>query len=235
MAFLSLAKGDPNARELLQQAIRARYALRPIMLDSVRLSLMGKGQGVLGLPVQRKITLSLVAVNQWRWEETRKLLGIIPAGVTATMLENGIYYENNGKTLLQSDSAEVVQGIRRQLWGMLAFFLTPLTAQGVTLKSVDAQTIEVSRDSDTNDLVTLCVHGDGNIAIQARCHDSSSNQPVNLTISSQGLVQTLNGFSVPTQIVFAWGSSKSETFTVTGVEVNPAIAPAEISLAPRSA
>src|SRR4051794_20697992 len=73
MSFLSLAKGDPAARNLLQRAIRARYGIRPLAIDSVRMTLSKLGKGPLGLPARTEIIVSALVPNHWQWSEARRI------------------------------------------------------------------------------------------------------------------------------------------------------------------
>src|SRR5689334_23721585 len=67
MSFLSLSAGDPAARNLLQKAIKARYGLRPLPVDSVRLTMTTRAKGPLGLPATAAVTVSFIAPTHWRW------------------------------------------------------------------------------------------------------------------------------------------------------------------------
>jgi hypothetical protein len=61
--FLSLARGDFEARNLLKEAVLARYAARPVPLEKLRLTLRRQARIWLGVPLKsssRRLTLSLI-------------------------------------------------------------------------------------------------------------------------------------------------------------------------------
>src|SRR4051794_27388820 len=101
MTFLSLSRGDPAARELLERAIRARYGLRPPALDSRRLWMTSRGKGPLGLPVTVHTTASYISPNQWRWEQTRKLFGLTLSNSVVT-LDRVTFYEQTKDQVTKS-------------------------------------------------------------------------------------------------------------------------------------
>ena len=63
MAFLSLARGDSQARALLQRAIRARYGVRPLLVESVRIEMTGKSKGPLGFPLKATVLAAVRAAG----------------------------------------------------------------------------------------------------------------------------------------------------------------------------
>ncbi len=76
MSFLSLATGDPAARNLLQKAIRARYGVRPQPAESIRVWMTSRAKVPLGLPATAHVTLLFVTPAHWRWDREVKLFGL---------------------------------------------------------------------------------------------------------------------------------------------------------------
>src|SRR5262245_6817766 len=145
MSFLSLSKGDPAARALLQRAIRARYGLRPLPIDNARFTLTGQGKGPLGLPVTLLVNHMFIASSHLRWDETRKLFGI-GLGQISLSYHDGEGYEGKGPTVTKLDAAQAT-GLRRRLWCEVAAMLTPLTTAGMVLKAVDERTFQAMQEA----------------------------------------------------------------------------------------
>src|SRR5258708_11503781 len=204
MSFLSLSRGDPAALELLQRAVRARYGLRPMPVDSIRFSLVGQVKGPLGLPVQVLSTVSYAGLNRWRWDEARKLLGIFTLGTFSASFDDQAYYERRGKDLTRHDDAQFVGGARCVLWAHLSFLLTPLTMEGVTLKSVDDTTFQAIRDKAPQEVATIRLEGDDQISVETDCFHPFARQVLKWEIIGQGGLQTLDGFTIPNKIVYLW-------------------------------
>src|SRR5215467_8687492 len=125
MSFLTLARGDADALSLLKRAVAARYGLRPTVIDSARLSTIGKAKGPLGLPVQVLTTASYVGASHWRWQQTRKLFGLM-LGSSLASFDGGAYYERIDNAIHQNNEPAAVQSARSRLWAELAIFLAPM-------------------------------------------------------------------------------------------------------------
>src|SRR5579859_4222751 len=128
MSFLSLSKGDPAARALLQRAIRARYGLRPVPFDSLRLWLSRTQKGPLGLPVRIVRTISYSGTSYWRQDEVQRLLSV-PIRRLSESFNADAYFERKGNVVTKVDDPTQSQGIRRLVWLNRAIMLTPLTMQ----------------------------------------------------------------------------------------------------------
>jgi hypothetical protein len=230
MSFLSLSKGDPAARDLLQRAISARYGLRPLPLESVRLGLIGHGRGPLGLPVNVIITYSFITGSQWRSDHIRKLFGLV-IGRCGASFDGDAYYERNGKATTRSDDPRVVDGMRKRLWTEAASLLTPLTAPGVTIKALDDCTFQAILDSNPASVATIRLNPDHTVAaVEARCYHPNHRQELRLCIKPEGGLQTINGFIVPRQITYGWEDQPADTFAVSSAEANPQIPLSEFSM-----
>ncbi|MEP7285770.1 MAG: hypothetical protein ABI947_08380 [Chloroflexota bacterium] len=222
MSFLSLARGDREARDLLQRAIRARYGQRPIAIESVRLSMTARSKGPFGLPAQQTVTAAYVAEGRWRWDQSTKLFGF-SLGQSEVAFINDHYYERAKNISHQKDSPETVQAVRRRLWSELAFFLTPLTVLGVTVTTVDDHTFRAVRDLQPSDSATILLGEGDTVSVQTEAYRPTPGRVEPLTISSQGELQMFEGFIVPKRIVYRWGDASAEVFTVIKAEANPTI------------
>ena len=230
MSFLSLSRGDPQARDLLQKAIRARYGLRPLPLDSVRLWMTGKGQGPLGLFTTVTVTMSLIPGSHWRWEQTGHLLGITTGSFTVTY-DGGAAYERRGGSVTQANDPAIVQGARCRLWLESASMLTPLTAPDVTLKAVDERTFQAMPEPESNDTATIRLNADDTVAaVEASCYHAGQKCEKLFVIQPAGGLQTLEGFTVPRQLVYQWDGERPQRFNVIRAEANPKIPLTEFTM-----
>jgi hypothetical protein len=230
MSFLSLAKGDPAARNLLQRAIRARYGVRPLSLDSLRLNLTRRDKGPLGLPAKVFITASIVAPEHWRWEQVHKLFGI-PYKTSLSSFDSCAFFEHSGKSAVQTEEPQVVAGLRCRVWSEIASLLTPLTSNEVILKTVDEQTFRAYRESQPDNVVTIRLNEDDTVAaVEIPCYRPADKRELLLSIQPTGGLQTLEGFTLPKQIVYQWDGSPSETFDVVHAEANPQIPLTEFTI-----
>ncbi len=230
MSFLSLATGDPAARNLLQKAIRARYGARPQAAESLRLWMTGRAKGPLGLPAASSVTLAFVAPARWRWDHEVKFLGL-RLKQSSCRFNGEVYGERTGNVVTHISDEQAIQGIRCRLWGEIAALLTPLMARGVTLKALDKSSFQACLDSIPGSTVTIRLNEDGTVlAVESTCYHAADQPCVLLSIRPQGGLQTLDGFSVPKQIVYQWGNEPPEVFTVVKAEVNPRIPVEEFTL-----
>lgn len=229
MSFLSLSKGDPAARELLQRAIRARYGIRPVPVDNLRIWLSRPDKGPLGLPVRLSRTLSFSGATHWRQDDAQKLFGPSVKQVTASF-EPLACYEKIGRAVKRLDNADVLRAARRFVWNHIAFMLTPLTMEGVTLKLVDDNSFQAIRDADTTAIATISLDGSDGINVQGEAYHPLAGQITKMKLCGQGPLQTFEGLAIPDQLVYQWGDEQPETFTVTKVAVNPDIPKSEFAL-----
>jgi hypothetical protein len=230
MSFLSLSRGDPAARDLLQRAMRARYGIRPLPVESMRLEMVRQDKGALGLPVRIVVTNGFITASHWRRDQVRKLFGLT-IGKSSASFDGTTYYRRRGRAVTQSREPRVVQGMVCRLWLEAAFLLTPLTAPQVTVKSIDACTFEAKPESAADNGVTIRLNPDDTVAaVETRCFHPDFEREMNFTVRPSGGLQTLNGFTVPRQITEQWDDEPAETFDVTKAEVNPSLPLAEFSM-----
>jgi hypothetical protein len=230
VSFLSLAKGDPAARDLLQRAVRARYGLRPLPLESVRFEMTGQRRGLLGLPVRVNVTTCFITDSHWRWDETWRLLGLLRNAFSVSFDSGSVYFRQGTNVEPTNDSA-ALQGARRRLWGEACALLTPLTMPGVVLKSVDAQTFEASPENQPEDVAQLRLSTDDTLdSVRTEGFHPELRQVLPLVIRPTGGLQTLEGFTLPRQVTYEWGGDIRQTFTIGKAEANPKIPLTEFTM-----
>jgi hypothetical protein len=225
MAFLSLSKGDPAARTLLQRAIRARYGLRPLPVDNARFELLGKGKGPLGLPISIAVTLSFITATHWRWDQQRKLFGITIEQSSISFHDGEGYQREKGKTTKIEDP-QAIEGLRHRLWGEVSLSLTPLTMSGVVLQAVNDQSFKALQESQPDNVVVISLNPDDTVAyVETQGYRSADFPSMLMRLKPDGGLQAFEGFTVPKQVVYQWGNDTTETFKVVKAEANSNLSP----------
>ncbi len=230
MSFLSLAKGDPAARDLLQRAVRARYGLRPLPLESVELEMVGQRRGWLGLPVRVHVVSRIVTDSHWRWDETWKLFGL-PLHYFSTSFDSGAVYYRVGNQVEQASDPVAIQGARRRLWGEACALLTPLTMPGVVLKSLGEKSLQASPENQPDDVAEIRFNADDTVdSVRTEAYYAELRQVLPLTIRPAGGLQTLDGFTLPRQVIYEWGNQRFRILTIVRAVANPKIPLTEFTM-----
>lgn len=230
MSFLSLAKGDPAARDLLQRAIRARYSLRPLPIDSIRLEMTGTRRGPLGLPAIVAVQTCFVTGSHWRWDERWTVFGFQINQFSLSFDSGALYFCKSDK-VERDMSPDVLQAMRRRLWGETSAFLTPLTMPGVVLKFTAPHTFTASPEAESDDVSELHTNDDDTLDfVRADAYQSELRKPCRVTIRPTGGLQTLEGFPVPKQLIYEWEGADTQTLTIIKAELNPKIPLTEFTM-----
>ena len=230
MSFLSLAKGDPAARDLLQRAVRARYGLRPLPIESARMELAAQRKGWLGLPVKVSVVMSFVTDSHWRWDEQWRLLGL-PINSFSVSYDSGFVYHRKGQTVERSNDVPVIQNAHRRLWGEASALLTPLTMPGVVLKFVSERIFTASPENNPDITAEIRLNADDTVdVVRTDGYHPELRQVHPLGIRPVGGLQTLDGFTVPKQVTYEWGNLDPQTFTIVKAEANPKIPLTEFTM-----
>jgi len=205
MAFLSLSKGDPASRKLLQGAIRMRYGVRPQSLDSVWLALSAKQKGFFPTIIT---ATAAYGPNQWRWTEQRRVL----------FFKRGSLEED----LSKATDPNVIEGFRRVAWAFRALMLTPLAQEGVVLQAVPGRAFQTYHEASPEDVaIVYLTPDDGIAAVEVERYRPSDRKRLQFMIRPEGQLITFNGLIVPSVLSFQWGSEPPFAYTVTDAVPNP--------------
>jgi hypothetical protein len=227
-----LARAEPEARALLQRALRARYGIRPVPVESIRLHMMGAARGPLGLPVRVERVGAYVGTTHWRVESQHKLFGVSLRRCVESF-DGGAVFIAEGKLVTGHSDPLVLASYRRRLWAVNALFLTPLTGEHTTLKMAGERVIQAISDANTDDVATLTFNPDDTLAqVEVQRYRLQDQRTLAFVLRPENGLQTLNEFVVPVRIAFQWADSPAEVFSVTGVELNPRIPLTEFTMQP---
>lgn len=228
--FLSLSRGDKEAQDLLQRAVSARYGLRPVMIESLRLTMSGKSKGLFGLPVKVQVHSAYVGMTHWRWEQSSKLLGLTTAK-TIESFDAGAYYRAERGRVQAFQDPRIVESYRRRIWAMQALFLTPLTQDGAILKVAGDRAFQAIPEAHPEDVATVYLHPDFTVAaIEIERFRPMDERRLPYMLRPEGGLVTLNELVLPAQITYQWGGGEPVTYSVVGTEVNPVIPLTEFTM-----
>lgn len=203
--FLSLAKGDFEARNLLKEAVLARYATRPLPLEAVVLTLRRRERTFLGLPLTVTVEAAYAEPDRWLWQETRRLLGI--------------RLGRRVESLDDQTEPSLRESLRRQQWAFRALLLTPLTREGITLRAVAERAFQAVEDAQPEAIATLYLKPDYSLAaVEVERYRPSDKRRLPYTLRPEGGYQNLNGVNLPLQIAEQWGSEPSRLYTISAVQ-----------------
>lgn len=204
--FLSLAKGDLAARNMLKEAVIARYATRPMPCEALVLTLARQGRAFLGLPVAITTEVAYAEPDRWQRRETRRFFGL-PLGTHTETLDG------------QSDPL-LQESLRRQQWAFRALMLTPLTREGVTLTSVAERAFQAVHDDQPERVATLYLNPDYSLAaVEIERYRPSDKRRLPYMLRPEGGFQNIDNMNLPTQIAEQWGSESSTLYTVRGAQM----------------
>jgi hypothetical protein len=205
--FLSLARGDFEARNLLKEAVLARYAARPVPLEKLRLTLRRQARIWLGVPLTIVIEAAYAEPDQWSWRERHKLFGVVIGGQREALAE-------------QTDPA-LRESLHRQQWAFRALMLTPLTREGVTVRAVAERAFQAVHDDQPEAIATIYLKPDYNVAaVEIERYRAADKRRLPYTLRPEGGYQTFDGINLPAQIAEQWGSESSLLYAVKAAQAD---------------
>lgn len=157
MPVLLLCHGDEQAKNLLRDAISARYGTNPPALEKLCIEFSGRSHIKLGpipLWVPFEATIYLHFPTHIRTDYIVKPMGV------AIQQYCESYDGNTYRHVRRNQSAEVIQdeqliqSVRRRLWAFTAMLLTPLSEMYVRLQSSDKLSF-IAQNTKLNDAVKV--------------------------------------------------------------------------------
>lgn len=203
--FLSLAKGDFEARNMLKEAVIARYATRPLPLEAAVLTLQRRERVLLGLPLTVTVQAAYAEPDRWLWQETRRLFGI--------------QLGNRSESPAEQSDPLLRESLLRQQWAFRALLLTPLTREGVTLRAVAERAFQAVHEAQPEAIVTLYLKPDHTLAaVEVERYRPSDKRRLPYMLRPEGGYQSIDGVNLPVQISEQWGSEPSLVYRVTAIQ-----------------
>jgi hypothetical protein len=207
MPVLLLAQGDPQAKNLLRQAIEARYGGRPPVIESLRIDFKGRVRAKVG-PINTWVPVDATACfrfpNQMRWDFTARPMGVpVRRGVDAF---DGTTYRSvrdSGKPATISDEPSI-SSTRRQLWAIAALLLTPLGEHHVKLTATGEDSFDAA-NSQINDSVSLHLRPNKTLDhVQVECLNPAVNKQRTFFLRISQEFGEVNELMLPRKVSAFW-------------------------------
>lgn len=233
MPVLLLAQGDSKAKDMLRNAIEARYGLQPPALESLRIDFKGRVRTKVG-PIATWVPVDATAhflfPNAMRWDFTVRPVGVtIQRGIEA--FDGTVYRRTRGgsEPTVISD-AEAVQSIQRRLWAIAALLLTPLGEMFVTLALKDEACFE-ALNTEIQAAVSLCLLDNNTLhSVTVPCLNPDSGNIQNFIIQLSEEQTPVDEFMLPRKISTFWDDAPYFEVDPVAVQSNPEIPPSVFTL-----
>lgn len=225
MPALLLAQGDPQAKNLLRQAIEARYGITPPVIESLQIEFKGRVRTKLGF-VSTWVPVDATAYfrfpNHMRWDFTARPLGVpVRRGVEA--FDGSTYRSGRGGAPTVEMDEQKTSSTRRQLWAIAGLLLTPLGEHFVKLTSGNENCFEAT-NTQLNDAVSVYLRPSKTIDyLQVTCWNPETNREEAFYLRLSEEQKPVNGFMLPTKISAFWGDNAFYEVEPAKVENNPEI------------
>ncbi len=226
MPVLLLAQGDNNAKDLLRNAIEARYSLRPPALDSLKINFNGRTRVKVG-PVNTWVPLELTAYFAFpiamRWDFVAKPMRLpVQRGVEAY---DGEFYRSvrgNKEPRIIQDEAQV-QSIRQRLWAIAATLLTPLSDLFVRLDSTGDNSLRAI-NTRLDDAAEIFTREDHTIEqVKVHCLNPDKGEMSDFIIRLSEEQKHIDELIIPAKFSMYWNDDLAFEIEPQAVESNPAI------------
>jgi hypothetical protein len=233
MPVLLLAQGDPQAKNLLRQAIEARYGLRPPVIESLRIDFKGRARAKVG-PITTWVPVDASAQfrfpNQMRWDFTVRPFGLpVHRGVEAF---DGTTYRiarGNSTPTIINDEAHI-SSMRRRLWAIAALLLTPLGEHFVKLAANGDNSFEAA-NTQLHDAVNLNLRSNNTLDyVQVKCLNPDTEQQQTFFMRLSEDQSAVNDLMLPCKISTFWDDNPYYEVEPILAESNPAIPEAVFTL-----
>ncbi len=228
MPVLLLAHGEPAAKDLLRNAIEARYGMRPPALDSLKIDFKGRARVKIG-PVFTWVPVEITAYfkfpNAMRWDFIVKPLKLpIQRGVEA--FDGETYRTVRGhKTPIIVKDEKQVYSMRRRLWAVASILLTPLSELFVKLATDNEYSFSAT-NTKLDDAATIELHKDYKInRVRVNCLNPDTQKDQNYVLNLSEELITINELLLPAKIKVAWDDVPAFEIEPIAAESNPQIPP----------
>jgi hypothetical protein len=224
MPVLLLAQGDATAKDLLRNAIEARYGLRPPAIDRLKIDFNGKARVKVG-PVQTWVPLEVTAYFDFptamRWDFVAKPMGLpVQRGVEAYDGEVFRMLRGSKNPTVIDDEAQT-HTLRRRLWAVASILLTPLSDMFVKLQTTGEHSLEAinTKLDDSAEIFLRDNHTIASVKVHCLNPDAGEKQDYTITVSEE---QTqLDNLLLPTRLEMAWNGQPNSKLEPQAVESNP--------------
>lgn len=227
MPVLLLCYGDKEAKDLLRQAIEARYGQIPPVIESLVLDFKGRSRVKIG-PVTTWVPVDMRAAFHFplalRLDFTVRPLRL-PVQRGSEAFDGAVYRSSRGSAQPSTITDEqLITSTRRRLWAMAAILLTPLSESYIKLTCIGENSFEAA-NTKLDDAATLVMreqqHTLKEVRVRALNPDSKQEQDFTMQLSDdQRLVGDL---MLPQKISAFWDGTPYYEVEPIRAQVNPTL------------
>lgn len=207
MPVLLLAQGDKEARDLLRQAIEARYALQPPAIERLRVHCKRQEKAQIGpltFGVAADVRIYFHFPKAIRWDVTARKFGLTLRQSTDAF-DGTTYQQVRGSQINRITDANPIQSMRQQLWAIMAVLLTPLNEHFVSVTMADEPNSFDATNTETNDVVRLRLlanHALESVSVTCLNLEIGKEQVYTIRVSSE--LSNVDGLLLPRKISMLW-------------------------------
>ncbi len=233
MPVLLLCYGDTAAKQLLRNAIEARYGRNAPAIESLQLEFEGRARVKLGfvktwLPVVVKAWFKFPM--QLRWDFIVKPLGLsVQRGIDA--YDGQVYRSVRGnQPPAEIIEADLLETARRRLWAFAAILLTPLSDDYIRLM-YHANELFEAENTRLRDTVMLGLRP--NYALEyasVNCTNPDTQRKETFKLRLSESLCAVNGLMLPEHITAMWDNDIAYEMKPVKAIVNPDLADEVFSL-----
>lgn len=227
MPVLLLAQGDSSAKELLKQAISARYGLRPPAIESLTMQFKGRARAKIG-PVSAWVPVDasahFVFPTALRWDFAVKPIGVeVQRGVEA--FDGSIYRRARGSQPVTAiDTPEQISSVQGRLWAIAAMLLTPLGEAFVRLNASGDHRLEAV-NTRLNNAVQLQLRENYTLeCVQVTCANPDNDRVQRFSLRLSAEQAPVDELMLPKKISAFWDDDPYFEAEPMKVELNPTLA-----------
>lgn len=207
MAILLLSQGEPEAREILRQALQARYGISPPAIEYLEMRFKGRIRAKFG-PIATWVPLDIEAhfsfPNAMRWDFSVKPVGVtVQRGIEA--FDGQTYRRKRGDGPIETTTDEkLLHAMQHRLWAIAAVLLSPLTEHFVHVTQHSENVFE-AKNTQLNTAVALHLRPDKRLdSVSTRCFNAETGKVQTFTLRLSEEQTPVNGIMFPKTISAYW-------------------------------
>jgi hypothetical protein len=224
---LLLARGDPEARDLLRSAIEARYAVSPPALDNVVMTLNGRVRAKVG-PIMTWVPVHNVASFRFpvaiRWDFIVRPVGVpVQRGIEA--YDGSVYRQMRGRNQAEIvENEALVDSLQQRLWAIAAVLLTPLGEHFVELKATGPHSFNATNTQLDHTVNIHLRENDSVDRVVVECLNPDSEMMQRFSLILPEEQAPVNDIMLPRKIRASWDDQPYFEIEPTKIENLPSIA-----------
>lgn len=210
MPVLLLAQGDLPAKNLLKSAIKARYGMKPPILDSVRLDFRGRASVKVGR-ARRFVPVDATAL--FRFPNAMRLDFVLrpPGRMAQRIIESTdgahFYYTPDGKSPRMVTDSQHQHSMVRRMWMLANLMLVPMSDMHVRLTETGPRSFKAThiRYNDSVQVNLDGIHRMDHMQVHCLNPRLMRQQAYTIALTKQQL--DVDGLRLPSKMRVYWGKT----------------------------